>query len=201
MNIRVLINYLKKLTLDQRFTLLGLTGFSFLFQFFYVWLVLESELRHALETYMSLLPSGLLSFVGIDIGGAPIGSQFLAFGFKHPLVIITLSFLPVSLASRYLSGEIENRSFDIMLAKPLNRSMVPISLFIFFTSAMALQFCAITLGSFTSIALFELQVPLPHYLPLASVGLLFYLSMGGWPFSLPHIRMSGARQLHASLLF
>jgi ABC-type transport system involved in multi-copper enzyme maturation permease subunit len=102
----------------------------------------------------------------------------LSFGYSHPLVLISLSLLPLSIPARYISGEIENKTVDLFLTKPINRSIIPIHIFIFLLITMALQSLALFMGTYLSYIFFALDIDIQIYFKVVLVTHLFFVSMG-----------------------
>jgi ABC-type transport system involved in multi-copper enzyme maturation permease subunit len=101
----------------------------------------------------------------------------IAFGYAHPLILISLSILPISMPARYISAEIESRNFDIFFSKPIHRSVVPTHLFIFIMAASALQVLAILVGTLLANAQFSLDLQMYDFTRIALLAFFFYLSM------------------------
>ncbi len=175
-------SYLGKVLYDQKIILIMLIIFCFAFEYFFAWLMMKSALKKTIETYFSLIPSSALSFIGIGSGKASLSSQLLAFGYRHPLVMICLMVLPVSLPSRYISGEVEAKTFDFILTRPFSRITVPLSLYCYYALAMLLLFLFLFLGTAAGNALLGLGLDLTVNLKMILAGYFFYLGMGALTF-------------------
>jgi ABC-type transport system involved in multi-copper enzyme maturation permease subunit len=170
------IPYLKKIFHDQKIIILLLILFSVLFEYLYAWLLFESQISQIVESYMQLLPSEFTTIMGIDAGATYFGIQALAFGYAHPIILVSLFFLPISLPSRYLAGEIEQKTFDILLSYPIYRFVIPIHIFLFITIALLLQIAAMFIGTWIAYLKFELNINIFDYVRAALTGYFFYLS-------------------------
>ena len=82
-------------------------------------------------SFLNILPPAARTLLGVDFGSPQFISQLLAFGYTHPIILISLMFLPLSIPARYIAGEVELRTFDILLTKPIKREKIPIIIFIF----------------------------------------------------------------------
>ncbi len=171
------IPYLKKVWHDQRYVVLILVVFCGLFEYLYAWVFFRSPISSFIESYFKFLPAEITSFLGVQAGTEFYYTQMIAFGYAHPLILISLSFLAISIPARYISGEIESRNFDIFFSKPVHRSVVPTHLFIFILSATAFQIVAIVLGTLAANTQFSLGLHVSDYARIAVLAFFFYLSM------------------------
>ncbi len=171
-------SHLKKMLRDQKFNLAILTVFCFSFEWLFAWLFSEAGISEMLESLMRLLPPAFMAFLGLQGWSSQFATQMLAFGYIHPLILISLAFLQIGIPARYISGEIELRTFDILLTKPVKRFVIPVSVFSFLVIAAGMQFAAMFLGTITGKFHFDLQIHLKDYATAAFVGFIFFLSMG-----------------------
>ena len=172
------IIYLKKLFFDQIYVILSLTLFCLLFEYLYTWLLFESAVSDLFMSYIELIPESFSKFIGVEVASKLFSSQMLAFGYVHPMVLIILSILPISLPSRYISGEIEIKTFDIFLTKSIRRFEIPINLYIFLLFVLMFQMTAIFMGTFIGYYHFELDIDITSYAKIALTGYFFFTSMG-----------------------
>ncbi|MBU1342800.1 MAG: ABC transporter permease [Proteobacteria bacterium] len=176
-----MLNYymhLKKTMLDQKYILILLTVFCFLFEYLFAWVFFESEISPIVAAFMQRLPPAFLAFLGVQGGTSQFATQLLAFGYMHPVIIISLAFLQVSIPARYIAGEIELKTFDLLLTKPIKRFVIPFSVFSFLIISLGLQFAAMFLGTLAGGVYFDLQINSVDYGKAAFVGFIFFLSMG-----------------------
>ena len=171
-------SYLQKIWYDQRSILLGLTIFSFLFEFAFAWLLFEADFKSLFESVAHLLPPALMNFIGVTVGGEYYGSQLLAFGYSHPLILISLSLIPIGIPARYIAGEVEHKTMDILMARSIHRSVIPTHLFIYLAFALAIQVIALFAGTYAGYQLFSLDLNLEGYIKVAIMTYLFFLSIG-----------------------
>jgi ABC-type transport system involved in multi-copper enzyme maturation permease subunit len=178
MKIMIKKTYLKKIWHDQKFILLGLTIFSFNFEFAFAWLLFEADFKSVFESVVHMLPPSLMNFIGVTVGGDFYGSQLLAFGYSHPLILISLSLIPMGIPARYIAGEIENKTMDLLMARSLHRSIIPTHLFLFLVFALAIQVVALLAGTYVGYLVFSLEIDLSGYLKVAVLTFLFFLCVG-----------------------
>ena len=171
-------SYLKKIWYDQKFILLGLIVFSFLFEFAFAWLLFKADFKSLFESVAHLLPPSLLNYIGITIGGEYYGSQLLAFGYSHPLILISLSLIPIGIPARYIAGEVEHKTMDLLMARSLHRSVIPTHLFLFIVFALAAQVLALLTGTYAGYLIFSLDINIQGYMKVALETYLFFLSIG-----------------------
>jgi len=170
--------HLKKIFQDQKYNLLILILFCFVFEVLFAWVFFESEISKVVAYFIQKLPPGLSSFIGVQGGISQFPTQMLAFGYAHPVILISLSFMQISIPARYIAGEVELKTFDILLTKPFKRFIIPVSVFSFLIISSGLQLFAMFLGTITGDFYFDLQINIADYGKAALVGFVFFLSMG-----------------------
>lgn len=169
--------YIQKLLYDQKYILTVIFLFCILFQYLWVWLLFESDIGGFVDNYAKLLPQSIRNILGLKVGSEMFNVQILAFGYAHPIIIISLAFLPISIPARYISGEIENKTFDILLSKPINRWVIPTHLFLFMVISTNLLFAGMLLGTYLGSICFDLPVNLITHIKICLMGIFFYSSM------------------------
>jgi ABC-type transport system involved in multi-copper enzyme maturation permease subunit len=170
--------YLKKIWHDQKYILFGLTIFSFLFEFAFAWLLFEADFESLFESVAHMLPPFLMNFMGVTVGGGYYGAQMLAFGYSHPLILISLSLIPIGIPARYIAGEVENKTMDLLMARSIHRSIIPTHLFLFLVFALAIQVTALLAGTYLGYMVFSLEIDIVGYIKVAVLTYLFFLSIG-----------------------
>ena len=178
MNILIKYSYLKKIWHDQKFILLILAIFSFNFEFAFAWLLFEADFKSVFESVVHILPPSLMNFIGVTIGGEFYGSQLLAFGYSHPLILISLSLVPIGIPARYIAGEVENKTMDLLMARSIHRGVIPTTLFFYLSFALAVQVIALLLGTYVGYLVFSLEINLSGYVKVAALTYLFFMSIG-----------------------
>jgi ABC-type transport system involved in multi-copper enzyme maturation permease subunit len=173
-----MINYLKKLFYDQKKIILGLGFFCFLFQIFFAWIFFEAQIGEIVLSFFNMLPPAFRTLLGVDFGSPQFISQLLAFGYTHPIMLICLMFLPLSIPARYIAGEIELRTFDILLTKPIKRQKIPIAIFSFLFVILLFHLLSMFLGTVAGSYLWKLSINVLDYGLVSLTGLFFFLSLG-----------------------
>ena len=152
--------------------------FCLLFEYLFAWIFFESGASVFLEKSLKFLPPVFTKLMGIQAGTAYFSSQMLAFGYEHPVVLISLSLLPISIPARYIAGEVEQRTFNLFLTRPVNRISVPLTIFAFILMAELIIVVFMFTGTFISYYLFDLNIERAGFLRATIAAYFFYVSMG-----------------------
>lgn len=171
-------SHLKKIISDQKTGLMILTGFCFVFEYLFAWLFFESGISEAVASFIMRLPPAFTAFLGLQNDTVGFATQMLAFGYTHPVILISLAFLQLSVPARYIAGEIELKTFDILLTKPIKRHVILMSILTYLVIALVLQTTAMLLGTVAGNLYFDLQIRVAEYAKAVLVGFFFFLSMG-----------------------
>jgi len=175
---KVFLNYLKKLIYDQKKLILGLGFFCFIFQIFFAWIFFEAKIGELVISFFNMLPPVFRTLLGVDFGSPQFLSQLLAFGYTHPMMLISLMFLPLSIPARYIAGEVELRTLDVLLTKPVKRIVIPVSVFVFLFGLIFLHMLSMFLGSLFGCILWDLSINIWDYAIVSLTGLFFFLNIG-----------------------
>ena len=89
------LSYFKKIWNDQKYILLWLSVFLFAFEFAFAWLLFEAKFNELFDSVAHMLPPSLLNFIGVNLSGGYYGSQMLAFGYSHPLILYWVPLLRI----------------------------------------------------------------------------------------------------------
>jgi len=134
-----------------------------LFEWLFAWVFFESGVSEAVASFVQRLPPRFTAFIGIKGGTSQFATQMLAFGYAHPVIIISLAFMQISIPARYIAGEIEFKTFDILLTKPIKRFIIPLSkaigLFVFLYFFDTIIKLSKSLENFSSYSYFQLYQP------------------------------------------
>jgi len=137
----------KELILEKKFMILILGGVIGLLSFFII-IILEDLDLQAIEGFLSTFPEGVLDFLGgLEVIANPYGFwslELLSFIWLYAGIYF------VFMASSLLSREVENKTIDLSLSKPISRDKFLGSkimfLYIFIMTTIGIFFL-ITLGS------------------------------------------------------
>jgi len=187
--------YLLKCLKDQRKIIIALCCFHFAFQFIYAWMLLNT----GMDKLAAQLPSFMMRMLGFEAGTEYFKQQILAFSFAHPLILIGLSLLPLSIPARYITGEVENKTFDLLLVTGIRRSVVVTHLFVLIFLGLSL----IVSGMFTATLwineIYQLNMKLQNLAMTALCAFLFFLTMGSIALALSTFHMERGKMLSHSI--
>ena len=111
---------------------LGLMGFSMLMvgaiQFLIVWLVTTIDYGPIVESMMEQLPAFFRQFFEEEMLGKFSAEGGTAFGFNHPIVLTLLGINAIMVGARHIAGEIEGGSLELLLAYPVKRTKLLLTL-------------------------------------------------------------------------
>jgi len=78
-----------------------------------------------------------------------------AFGFNHPIVIILVAIIAVSVPTRHVSGEIENGVMELLLAHPVGRVRLALSLWVSAAGMTLIVVVGALVGSIIGVMVFH----------------------------------------------
>lgn len=99
------------------------------------------------ERFRMIINENLISQLTVD-GGA-------AFGFNHPIMMVLLAITAVSIPARHVSGEIEDGTMELLLAHPVGRVRLLLSLWAATGVMTLLIVCGALLGSVTGMTVYH----------------------------------------------
>ncbi|MFZ5516168.1 MAG: ABC transporter permease subunit [Candidatus Zhuqueibacterota bacterium] len=118
-----------------------------IFQLLMVTLVIEANILSLAQVFFNQFPPMVQQFVSeellaqFSIGGA------VAFGFNHPIVLIVLALVAITLPAKHIAGEIESGTLELMLSLPVNRTKLAGSLWVFSAAALLIIISGAWIGS------------------------------------------------------
>lgn len=170
--------HFKRIFNDQKKILLLLGILVFIFQFLYTLILSTSTIRKFAEAYFKLIPPMVKQIMGM-VGESFVGSQFIAFGYTHPTILFIFSLVAISIASRYITAEIEGRSIELLALRIKPRSYLISVPFIFIILTQVGLFILMFTGSLTGRFFLGLhnEVPIPMLLKVISIGVLFFAAL------------------------
>ncbi len=109
---------LKELILEKKFIILILGGVLGLLSFFIIWILEDLDLQ-VIEAVLGSFPPELLDFFGgLAVMSSPYGFwslEILSFIWLYAGIYL------IFMASSLLSHEVENKTIDLSLSKPISR--------------------------------------------------------------------------------
>ncbi|MFQ5794841.1 MAG: ABC transporter permease subunit [Candidatus Bipolaricaulia bacterium] len=197
MNLTLLRKYLKK----SRFILLASAVFLAGFQYMFV--ALSPSIGEEFTVYLDALPSAIRALLGGQLTQMLALDGFLAIGYSHPLVLITLSAFAIALAVRALAGEIERRTIRLLLARPIPRYKMLTSSAAAVIAGLIVLMIAMWVGTAlgTVTVNTETTPDLSGFALVAINGFFLFLAIGGYAFlfSAVSVRVGQAIPLAAGL--
>ncbi|MCB9059427.1 MAG: hypothetical protein H6627_12720 [Calditrichae bacterium] len=178
LNNYISLHHLKRIFKNQHKIILLVMLFGFLVEFLFTFILSASAIRKFAESYFKLLPPMVKQMTGF-LGENLVGSQFIAFGYTHPAVLFILSFIPVAIASRYITAELENRSIELLSSRLLPRHAVVLTPFLFILLSFLTVFGAMLSGSLLGRLILDMNEDIQPFilLKIALTGLLFFTAI------------------------
>ena len=163
----------------NQWIILLLTGlFLLLIQYVFVVVLATSELRKFADSYFKLIPPFVKQFIGFT-GIGLSDSQFIAFGYYHPAVLLLTTIVPIMLAGRYVSSELEGRSVELMILRLYPRYRLLTTPIFFTIIAIVFLFIMMSIGTWAALYFWDLQDAFTVKLSfeIAGTGVLFFTTI------------------------
>jgi ABC-2 type transport system permease protein len=109
--------------------------------------ILPAFMSQLPERFRMIINENLISQLTVE-GGA-------AFGFSHPIMMVLLAINAVSIPARHVSGEIEDGTMEFLLAHPVGRMRLLLSLWVVTGLINLFVVCGALLGSVTALTVFH----------------------------------------------
>jgi len=182
MNLQISLPYLKKIFYEQKILMILLFFFCFIFTFVFMWVFFDSKIGPLFDTYMKLMPEAVKKIIGLQSTGGMFGVTMIAFAYRHPLLIILLSAVSLNLASRYISYEIETKTFDLLLSRSISRTIIPLNLYLVMIVFILIGFTGLLFGTCMGYYVFDLSeyIRLTDYFEISATGIIFFLCIGSF---------------------
>ncbi len=146
------------------------------FQVLIVALVIGADLLGMIEQFFRTLPPQVQYVIGEQFLAQFSVNGAVAFGYAHPLVIVMMCIVAILLPSRHVAGEIETGTLELLLALPVRRPTVAVSLW----SASGLALLMLVVGCWAGSAVGLLLYPETRSMPLiklVEIGINLWLLM------------------------
>jgi len=175
----VSLHHFRRIFKNQKRVIFLVMLLAFLIEFFFTIILSTSTIRQFAETYFKLLPPLVKQMTGF-LGEGFVGSQFIAFGYTHPAILFMLTFVSVSIATRYITAEIEGRSIELLALRLLPRYRVVLTPYFFMIVSTALIYFAMAAGSLCGREILDLSNDIEPFVLLKIVvtGMLFFSAIG-----------------------
>jgi ABC-2 type transport system permease protein len=121
-----------------------------LLQYLIISILISLDFINLVANFVRQLPAPIQQFIGEEFFARFSLQGAMAFGYNHPFVLVLIGFIAIMLPSRHIAGEIEDGSLELLIALPLKRNKLMISLIVLCLSALALAvaggWCGTLLG-------------------------------------------------------
>lgn len=167
--------HFKRIFYNQKRVIFLVMLLAFILEFFFTIILSTSTIRKFAENYFKLIPPIVKQMTGF-LGEGFVGSQFIAFGYTHPAILFMLSFISVSIATRYITAEIEGRSIELLALRLLPRYRIVLTSYFFSIVMIVLIYSAMISGSLLGRVMENLDkdIDLLVLLKIVGVGILFF---------------------------
>lgn len=102
-----------------------------MFQVLILTLVVGARLLDIVEQFYQQLPPQVQLLFGEQFIAQFSVNGVVAFGYNHPLVIVMLSIVAISVPARHVAGEVENGTLELLFALPVTRLRVALAQWLF----------------------------------------------------------------------
>jgi len=171
------INYIRKIFKEH----ITLVLFAFLLigalQYLMVMLVEQMDILSLAQSFTSRLPSQMQQIFGEDILAKFSVAGAMAFGYTHPFVLVMLSILAILPASRHISGEAESGTLELILALPVSRPGIFLSLWVVSVMLLTLAVSGGILGTAVAMWVYPAARTVPFLQVLLIAGNLLLLML------------------------
>jgi len=150
--------------------------FAGLFQVLIVALVIGANLLVIVEQFYSQMPPQVQVLFGEQFIAQFSVNGAVALGYVHPLVLVLLAVVAISIPARQIAGEIENGTLELLFAMPVKRSQVALSQWLFCAFVLLVLVVGCWVGTGVGLALYPdvRSVPLAN---VAKIGVNLWLLM------------------------
>ena len=175
----VSFHHFRKIFKNQKRVMAVLMLFGFILELLITIILSTSVMRNFLEGYFKLLPPAVKHLTGF-LGQNFAGSQFIAFGYNHPAILFALIFISVSIASRYITAEIEHRSIELLALRLFPRYKIIVTQYVFIVFMIFMiflgMFCGTVAGKHFTNMTSEINVIMIS--KIIGTGILFFSAIG-----------------------
>jgi len=134
-------------------------------QFLILSVIAETDFLDMFKSFYDQFPAVLQSFFADQLINQFTITGAAAFGYRHPLVLTMLMIIAILLPSRFLTGEIESGRMEVLLALPVTRATVFMTLW---AAMMVMLFC-VTAGGWCGTFLAKWLFPEAANIPSAGI--------------------------------
>jgi len=156
----------------------GLVLFSMIviaaLQFLINWLFTTMDFASVIVSMRQQLPAPLRLFFEEEFFSRFSIKGSAAFGFNHPVVLALLALNAIIIPARHIAGEIESGTLELLLAYPLKRTRLLLTLWASAIIQLLLIVGAAGAGSMTSVAIYH-ELTLDLWAPMVKIAFNLWL--------------------------
>jgi ABC-type transport system involved in multi-copper enzyme maturation permease subunit len=145
-----------------------------LFQFVFLKVVTTIDYSSILMHLSEQLPENIQAMLGEDFISRQTIEGATAFGLNHPLVLVILSIIAITIPSRHIAGEAETGTLELVLSFPVKRIELLLNLFISAAVFLFIIIFSAMCSSILSISLFH-QLTSDLFVKMLEIGCNLWL--------------------------
>ncbi len=149
-------------------------------QFLIIWLITTIDYEPIMASIMEQLPTFFRLYFEEEFINRFSARGGAAFGFNHPIVLSLLAINAIIISARHIAGEIEKGTLELLLAYPVKRTKLLMSLWVSGSMILLLIVGAAGVSSITAVAIYHdltLDIFIPLFKIIGNLWLLFVLIM------------------------
>lgn len=124
------------------------------FQFLIIWLIATFDYASGFEAFLKHLPPQFQAIFNEEFITRFSVSGAAAFGLNHPIVLALLALTAIAIPARHIAGEIEGGTLELLLAYPVRRTGLIISLWVSTGGLILLVVLGACVGAFSAMLAF-----------------------------------------------
>lgn len=169
-------NYMNKMLREHLSFILFAWIMVGIFQLLMIALVVEADILGMAQVFFKKFPPMMQQFVGEEVLAQFSIAGAIAFGYNHPIVIIVLALMAITLPAKHIAGEIETGTMELMLSLPVSRIKLAASLWFFSAIIFLVIIAGGWAGSFLGVILYPQMNEIP-FQRIVLVGIHLWLLM------------------------
>ncbi|MFC1782912.1 ABC transporter permease [Planctomycetota bacterium] len=124
-------------------------------QFIIIWLIKTIDYEPIMASIMEQLPTFFRLFFEEELINRFSARGGAAFGFNHPIVLSLLAINAIIISARHIAGEIEKGTLELLLAYPVKRTKLLMSLWVSGSMILLLIIAAAGVSSIAAVAIYH----------------------------------------------
>lgn len=144
-----------------------------IFQLLMITLVVETDMLNIAKIFFSRFPPQIQQFLGEELLAQFSINGAVAFGYNHPIVLIFLAVIAITLPARHIAGEIEGGSLELLLSLPIKRFRLAFSLWVLSVFSLLVLIMGGWLGTLIGLMIYPQISDLP-------LSVIFWIGLNLW---------------------